>query len=55
VVWAFCFFLHLSNGVRHLFWDAGAGFERGRILASGWAVLIVALLATAAFTLFAIV
>ncbi|HUO82116.1 MAG TPA: succinate dehydrogenase, cytochrome b556 subunit, partial [Gammaproteobacteria bacterium] len=24
---SFCFFYHLCNGVRHLFWDAGYGFE----------------------------
>jgi succinate dehydrogenase / fumarate reductase cytochrome b subunit len=55
VGWTFCFFLHLSNGVRHLFWDAGAGFDRSRIRASGWAVLLVTVVATGAFTLFAIV
>ena len=27
---------HLLNGVRHLFWDAGKGFERTQRHASGW-------------------
>jgi succinate dehydrogenase / fumarate reductase cytochrome b subunit len=27
--WTFAFFYHLLNGVRHLLWDAGYGFERG--------------------------
>ena len=27
VLWAFSFFLHLFNGVRHLAWDTGHGFE----------------------------
>ncbi len=25
--WCFCFFYHLCNGIRHLVWDAGHGFE----------------------------
>jgi succinate dehydrogenase / fumarate reductase, cytochrome b subunit len=25
--WSFCLFYHLANGIRHLFWDAGKGFE----------------------------
>jgi succinate dehydrogenase / fumarate reductase cytochrome b subunit len=55
VGWTFCFFFHLANGVRHLFWDAGLGFDRARIQASGWAVVIVTVVATAAFALLAIV
>ncbi len=53
--WTFCFFLHLSNGVRHLFWDAGIGFGRSQIQTSGLIVVVVTLVATAAFALFAIV
>ena len=54
VGWAFCFFFHLSNGVRHLFWDIGAGFDRASIRASGWAVVVVAVLATVLFSALAI-
>ena len=25
--WSFAVFYHLCNGIRHLFWDAGRGFE----------------------------
>ncbi len=25
--WTFAFFYHLCNGIRHLFWDAGYGFD----------------------------
>ncbi len=25
--WSYCLFYHLANGIRHLFWDAGKGFE----------------------------
>jgi succinate dehydrogenase / fumarate reductase cytochrome b subunit len=53
--WTFCFFFHLANGVRHLAWDTGAGFERARIRATGWAVVVFAVAATAAFSALAIV
>ena len=54
VGWTFCFFLHLANGVRHLFWDVGAGFGQSTIRASGWTVIVVAVLATAGFSWLAI-
>ena len=37
--WTFAFFFHLCNGIRHLFWDAGLGFELRTAYASGWAVV----------------
>ena len=40
---------HLCNGIRHLFWDAGFGFELKNVYASGYAVLA----ATAALTVLA--
>jgi len=55
VGWAFCFFFHLSNGVRHLAWDAGYGFAPQRIRATGWTVVVVAFVATAAFSFAAII
>jgi len=55
VGWTFCFFFHLANGVRHLTWDAGYGFDPKRIRASGRLVIVVTLLATAAFTYAAII
>ena len=55
IAWTFCFCLHLTNGIRHLFWDAGVGFERSTIQASGWTVVLVTLVATAAFSLLVIV
>ena len=55
IVWTFCFSLHLANGIRHLFWDAGMGFDRAQIRRSGWAVVLVTLLVTVAFSLVAIV
>ncbi|MEQ9332118.1 succinate dehydrogenase, cytochrome b556 subunit [Thalassobaculum sp.] len=40
---------HLCNGIRHLFWDAGYGFELGTVYKSGWATVI----ASAALTVIA--
>jgi len=45
--WSASLFYHLANGIRHLFWDAGYGFELPSAYASGYAVLI----ATAILTL----
>ncbi|MBT8136432.1 MAG: succinate dehydrogenase, cytochrome b556 subunit [Gammaproteobacteria bacterium] len=44
---AFSLFLHLCNGVRHLFWDAGVGFEKNQYRASGWIVVVASLALTA--------
>jgi succinate dehydrogenase / fumarate reductase cytochrome b subunit len=44
--WTFSFLFHLLNGVRHLFWDAGRGFERTARHASGWAAVLGALALT---------
>ncbi len=49
----FAFFYHLLNGVRHLFWDVGLGFERGQRHASGWLVVAGAVAFTAGLWLFA--
>lgn len=43
----YALFYHLSNGIRHLFWDAGKGFEMEQATRSGWAVVIVSAAATA--------
>jgi succinate dehydrogenase / fumarate reductase cytochrome b subunit len=37
--WTFSLLFHLCNGIRHLFWDAGYGFELQSIYASGWIVV----------------
>jgi succinate dehydrogenase / fumarate reductase, cytochrome b subunit len=35
----FAFFYHMANGIRHLCWDSGRGFEIPQVYASGWAVI----------------
>jgi succinate dehydrogenase / fumarate reductase, cytochrome b subunit len=37
--WTVALFYHLLNGIRHLFWDAGWGFELPDVYRSGWAVV----------------
>lgn len=44
--WTFALFYHLCNGIRHLFWDIGKGFEMENLYKSGWAVLISAAVLT---------
>ena len=39
---------HLLNGIRHLLWDMGWGFEIPEIYRSGWAVLVLTVVFTAA-------
>ena len=44
--WTLALFYHLCNGIRHLFWDVGYGFELKAAYASGWAVLAAAVVLT---------
>ncbi|MCH7537393.1 MAG: succinate dehydrogenase, cytochrome b556 subunit [Proteobacteria bacterium] len=47
--WSFAFFFHLSNGIRHLVWDMGWGFEIGQANASAWFVLLTSIVLTGLF------
>lgn len=49
VTWTWALFYHLLNGIRHLFWDLGWGFERARYVATGWSVVVLSLLLTILF------
>ena len=44
--WIFALYFHLANGIRHLFWDAGFGFELKTVYASGWTVVALAAVLT---------
>ncbi len=44
--WSVALFFHLCNGIRHLFWDAGYGFELPTVYRSGWLVVIASTLLT---------
>ncbi len=40
ILWTGCTFYHLCSGVRHLFWDAGIGFELSQVYLTGKLVVI---------------
>ncbi|MEW5703880.1 MAG: succinate dehydrogenase, cytochrome b556 subunit [Pseudomonadota bacterium] len=44
--WTAAFFYHLANGIRHLVWDTGYGFELGTVTASGWTVVAATVVLT---------
>lgn len=45
-LWTLALYYHLCNGIRHLFWDAGFGFELKTVYASGMAVVIATVVLT---------
>jgi succinate dehydrogenase / fumarate reductase cytochrome b subunit len=45
--WTLALFYHMFNGIRHLFWDVGMGFELPVMARSGWSVLFLAAAMTA--------
>jgi succinate dehydrogenase / fumarate reductase, cytochrome b subunit len=51
----FSLFFHLCNGIRHLVWDAGYGFELRTVYASGWAVVMASTALTIAAWIFSFV
>lgn len=48
---SFSFFFHLANGVRHLVWDLGFGFEIPQANASGWTVIAATIVLTLGYWL----
>ncbi len=42
----FSLFYHLCNGIRHLFWDMGYGFDVDVAARNGWLVVIAAVVLT---------
>ena len=40
------FLYHLANGIRHLFWDSGRGFEPKTADMSGWATIVFGVVAS---------
>jgi succinate dehydrogenase / fumarate reductase cytochrome b subunit len=47
-LWTWSLFYHLCNGIRHLFWDAGYGFDIPAVYRSGryimWVPIVLTLL-----------
>jgi succinate dehydrogenase / fumarate reductase cytochrome b subunit len=46
VSFSFMFFFHLCNGVRHLFWDVGKGFDIHHANISAWLVVLTTIILT---------
>ncbi|AXQ31775.1 succinate dehydrogenase, cytochrome b556 subunit [Solimonas sp. K1W22B-7] len=46
--WSWALMYHLGNGIRHLFWDIGWGFDLKTAARSGYAVVAASLLLTVA-------
>ena len=44
--WVAALYYHLCNGIRHLFWDVGKGFELAQAYRSGWLVVGCSVLLT---------
>ncbi len=42
----FSLFYHLLNGIRHLSWDVGLGFELATLRVTGWSVVALAVVLT---------
>jgi len=51
---SYCLMYHLLNGLRHLLWDSGRGFETKQYYATGWAVVVLSFVLTAGIWLFAL-
>jgi succinate dehydrogenase / fumarate reductase cytochrome b subunit len=49
LAFSFAFFFHLCNGIRHLFWDVGKGFEMRQVNASAWLVVFASVSLTIGF------
>lgn len=47
VAFSWALLYHLCNGIRHLFWDTGRGFELKDAYASGYAVIAASVVLTA--------
>ncbi len=44
--WTLAFYFHFFNGIRHLFWDMGKGFDIPSVNKTGWAAIVFAVLAS---------
>jgi len=53
ILFSLALFYHLCNGIRHLFWDAGYGFELDTAHRSGQAVIAAAVVLTIIVWIFA--
>lgn len=45
--WTFALFYHLCNGIRHMAWDVGFGYEISQVNRSGIVMVVIAVTLTA--------
>ncbi|KGQ20402.1 Succinate dehydrogenase cytochrome b-556 subunit [Lysobacter dokdonensis DS-58] len=48
-----CLMYHLLNGLRHLLWDIGRGYDIPSVYKTGWTVIVLTVVFTAALWFFA--
>ena len=53
MAFTFCLMYHLFNGIRHLFWDIGKGYDLSTVTRSGLLVLALTVLSTTGLWLLA--
>jgi len=46
ILFVFSFFFHLCNGIRHLFWDVGMGFEKESADRTAYTVILASVILT---------
>tara|TARA_B100000686_G_scaffold346358_1_gene432868 strand:+ start:291 stop:614 length:324 start_codon:yes stop_codon:yes gene_type:complete len=46
LAWSYALFYHLCNGIRHLFWDVGKGFQLDIAYRNGWLVVGASIILT---------
>ncbi len=44
--WTYALFFHMCNGIRHLAWDAGHGFEKAEYHLTGWVAVAASVVLT---------
>lgn len=44
--WTLAFYFHFFNGIRHLFWDIGKGFDIPSVNRTGWMAVVFSILAS---------
>ena len=47
-LWTYALFFHFCNGIRHLFWDAGYGFELETVEKTAYGVVVASFILTLA-------
>ena len=55
VGWAFALYYHLCNGIRHLFWDIGKGFDKKTANRNGLIAIFTSILLTTASSFYVLI